>query len=197
MVAASCRSSARRAEPGGSAVTPPAPADAAAAAATFTHGSLQLRIEAVREDLVHFELAPVAAVAATGSISTSPMIAAPGTPIAWAKRDKTTLETREIRVEVDPASLCTKVTDIVRGFVLHRLCPAGETASNLTITRETTQNVYGLGEQFSHPGTADGDWIGRERTPGNEHGNAMVKFDGSTIDSGSVGNAQFPILYAA
>ena len=37
---------------------------------------------------------------------------------------------------------------------------------------------------------------GRERTPGNEHGNAMVKFDGGPKGSGSVGNAQFPIVYA-
>jgi alpha-glucosidase len=56
--------------------------------------------------------------------------------------------------------------------------------------------LYGLGEQFLVPGESDGDWMGRERTPGNEHGNAMVKFDGNGNESGSVGNAQFPILYA-
>ncbi len=125
------------------------------------------------------------------------MIANAAPPVAWTRRGATTFETKELRVEVDPQTLCVKVTDTKRGFVLHRLCPAGDVANAVTITRETTQNLYGLGEQFVVAGAMDGDWMGRERTPGNEHGNAMVKFDGGPKDSGSVGNAQFPILYAA
>ena len=167
-----------------------APADPIAA---FTNGKLRLRVEPLRDDLVHFELAPASAPAAA-AIETSPMIAHRDRPIAWARRDGTTLATRELEVAVDAASLCVKVTDLARGFVLHRLCPAA--ANDVTITRETTQNVYGLGEQFLVAGTTDGDWLGRDRTPGNEHGNAMVKFDGNIKGSGSVGNAQFPIVYA-
>lgn len=163
--------------------------------ASFTHGALRLRVEALRDDLVHFELAPAAAPE-PAQIATSPMIADAGAPIAWAKREGGVLETREVRVEVDAATLCAKVTDLARAVVLQRVCPADRAAS-LTITREGTQNVYGLGEQFSTPGVMDVDWIGRERTPGNEHGNAMRKFDTSPLDTGSVGNAQFPILYAA
>jgi alpha-glucosidase len=190
-----CRSSTVGKPAGGSAGAPPAVGDAAVAGASFAKGALQLRIEALREDLVHFELAPVGS--AGSIIATSPMVVAPTAPLAWTKREGSTLETRELRVEVDAASLCVRVTDLARGVLLHRLCPTGESASAVTITRETTQNVYGLGEQFSRPGETDGDWLGRERMPGNEQGNAMVKFDGSKIDSGSVGNAQFPILYAA
>ncbi len=157
-------------------------------------GALRLRVEALRDDLVHFEVGSAAAPVAA-AIPTSPMIADAGSPIAWAKRDGARLETRELRVEVEEATLCATVTDLARGFVLQRVCPAGS-ASALTITKEGTQNVYGLGEQFATPGRMDVDWIGRERTPGNEHGNAMRKFDTSPIDTGSVGNAQFPILYA-
>ena len=172
-------------------VPPPPDSDAVA---TFTQGGLRLRIEALRDDLVHFELAP-AASPATPAIATSVMVAHAAAPIAWTRHAGTTLETRELRVEVETASLCVKVTDLARNFVLHRLCPASG-ANDITITRETTQNVYGLGEQFQVAGTADGDWMGRERTPGNAEGNAMVKFDGTGAESGSVGNAQFPILYA-
>ena len=151
---------------------------------------MQLRIAALRDDLVHFELAAANAPPA----APSPMVVYRGKPIAWTKREGNTLATRELAIDVDPASLCVKVTDLARNFVLHRLCPL--TANEVTISRETTQNVYGLGEQFVRAGTTDGDWIGRERTPGNEHGNAMIKFDGNEKGSGSVGNAQFPILYA-
>jgi alpha-glucosidase len=164
------------------------------AEASFTHGGVRLRVEAVREDLVHFELA-AASTPASAPIAVSPMIADAGAPIAWTRHDATTFETRELRVEVDPDTLCVKVTDTQRNFLLHRLCPR-ETARDVTITRGTTQNVYGLGEQFLVPGTPDGDWLGRKRTPGNEHGNAMVKFDGGPHGTGSNGNAQFPILYA-
>jgi alpha-glucosidase (family GH31 glycosyl hydrolase) len=170
--------------------SPPAPDPIA----VFAAGDLRLRAEALRDDIVHFELASTR-VPLASSIQTSPMIARRDPAIPWTKRSGNVLETRELRVEVEPATLCAKVTDLARGFVLQRTCPDGA-ANALTITKETTQNVYGLGEQFVTAGSPDGDWIGRERTPGNSHGNAMVKFDGNKDDSGSVGNTQFPILYA-
>lgn len=159
-------------------------------APTFTHDGLQLRIEPVRDDLVRFELVPAGA-----RIPPSIMVRPQAVTAAW-KPTANGLETRELRVEVSP-TLCVTVTDLARGFVLHRLCPAGGAAANeVTITRETTSHVYGLGEQFVTPGATDGDWIGRERTPGNADGNAMVKFDTNGTDEGAVGNAQFPIVYA-
>jgi alpha-glucosidase (family GH31 glycosyl hydrolase) len=176
-------------------VSTPQPTPAAVEpVAVFTAVDQRLRVEALRDDVVHFELTPARALVPS-SISTSPMIARRDPPIPWTRRTANVLETRELRVEVDPASLCVKVTDLVRGFVVHRTCPGGG-ANALSISRETTQHVYGLGEHFITAGSPDGDWIGRERTPGNPHGNAMVKFDGNKDDSGSVGNAQFPILYA-
>jgi len=156
----------------------------------FTRGPLRLRITALRDDLVHFQLTS----SFSRAVPASPMVVFQGPPIAWAKRDDTHLATRELAIDVDVATLCVTVTDLARAFVLHRLCPVA--ANEVTISREATQNVYGLGEQFVKPGTTDGDWLGRERTPGNEHGNAMVKFDGNEKGSGSVGNAQFPIMYA-
>jgi alpha-glucosidase len=161
---------------------------------TFEHGALRLRIEPVRDDLVHFELT-AAGKPLPATIEISPMIAHATPAIAWARRDATTFDTRELRVEVEAATLCVKVSDLALGFTLHRLCP-DSAANAITISREGTQNLYGLGEQFQEPGKTDGDWLGRDRTPGNADGNAMVKFDGTGSESGSVGNAQFPILYA-
>ena len=61
----------------------------------------------------------------------------------------------------------------------------------MTLGSLKMQNVYGLGEQFVNPGEANGDWLGKIRSPGNKYGNAHVPFNG-----GYNGNAQFPILYA-
>lgn len=41
-------------------------------------------------------------------------------------------------------------------------------------------------------GSADGDWVGRTRTPGGTYGNAMV-YD---ADNGPVANTQIPVLFA-
>src|SRR5438046_2794963 len=88
------------------------------AVTAFASGALRLRGEALRDDLVHFELGPVfAASTGRGAIPVTPMIARHDAPTAWKKRTATTLETAELRVEVDPASLCVKVTDIARGFL--------------------------------------------------------------------------------
>jgi alpha-glucosidase len=53
------------------------------------------------------------------------------------------------------------------------------------------EHAYGLGAQFVELGNPNGDWTGRVRTPGNEHGNRMVEFGGGTI-----GNVQIPVLHA-
>ncbi|NUR87477.1 MAG: DUF5110 domain-containing protein, partial [Nonomuraea sp.] len=45
---------------------------------------------------------------------------------------------------------------------------------------------------FFTGGSADGDWVGRDRTPGGAYGNAMA-YD---TDNGPVGNAQIPVLFA-
>ncbi|QYF74432.1 TIM-barrel domain-containing protein [Cryobacterium sp. PAMC25264] len=62
----------------------------------------------------------------------------------------------------------------------------------LSITKSSMENAYGLGEQFDTTGTADGDLVGRVRTPGNNYGNAM-NFDST---NGPVGNTQIPVMFA-
>ncbi|HET6345235.1 MAG TPA: TIM-barrel domain-containing protein, partial [Myxococcota bacterium] len=104
----------------------------------------------------------------------------------------TTLETGEVRIDVNVQNLCWKVADTARGVLLTEICPwhLEHPWKGLTLARGTARNVYGLGQQFVTPGLADGDWIGKWRG-GGPQGNAMVPFSG-----GAVGNTQFPIMYA-
>src|SRR5205823_4725490 len=145
------------------------------------------RRQAARDDIVHFEIATTEAA----EIPVSPMLARATPAIAWRHQTATTFETAVLRVELD--GMCATVTDLAGGR-LQRVCATSP--QDLTITQEATRNLYGLGEQFLVPGTMDGDWMGRTRTPGNKDGNAMLQFDGGPRGSGSNGNAQFPILYA-
>ena len=163
-------------------------------------GDNRLRVEPVRDDVLHFEVSRASSPADPAAIPRSPMIDPDGIAArraTWTHRDDAAgvLETSDLRVEIERPSLCVRVTDLRRGFVLHRVCAADGVA---TISREKSEDVYGLGEQFVAPGVTDGDWLGRERTPGSAAGNAMVSFDRAPKDkAGSVGNAQFPVLYAA
>jgi alpha-glucosidase (family GH31 glycosyl hydrolase) len=157
---------------------------------TVTANGRYLRVVLERDDLVHFELGH--GDPTRGPIHTSPMVALAPSAIHDARVRGNVIESAELKVEVD-AALCATVTDTARRFVLQRVCPHD---GGLTISPETTRDIYGLGEQFVAAGTMDGTWLGRERTPGNEHGNAMVGFDGNSHGGGAVGNAQFPILYA-
>jgi alpha-glucosidase (family GH31 glycosyl hydrolase) len=158
---------------------------------TVTENGRYLRVVLEREDLAHFELGH--GDPTRGAIHTSPMIARAPSVIHTARVHGDVIESAELRIEIDSATLCATVTDVARGFVLQRACPHD---GGLAISRETTRDIYGLGEQFVAAGAMDGTWMGRDRTPGNEHGNAMVPFDGNAHGGGAVGNAQFPILYA-
>lgn len=170
------------------------PADAQANRAVFEAGGNHLVLHALDDDLVHFEFGAGAAPAAGAAPSASIMVAK--RDYAGAKSFSANaggLETADLRVAVAPATLCFTVTDKTRNAVLTTLCPdaLNREEKGLTLTPEGIQHVYGLGEQFITPGEMNGDWVGRERTPGVEFGNRMVGFTG-----GAVGNAMFPVMYA-
>ena len=52
-------------------------------------------------------------------------------------------------------------------------------------------HVYGLGQEFRTPGSADGDWTAHGRRQGLEFGNGFQGFQDA-----AVGNVQIPVLYA-
>ncbi|MCG8406395.1 MAG: DUF5110 domain-containing protein [Phycisphaerales bacterium] len=159
-----------------------------------------LTVEVLDDDLIHFELTERAPNAEGPSrIYTTPMVFKTDYNGPSVIRDDGdgTLETRDVRVEVNQATLSVAVTDKsgpsdVRLTTLSPLDVEGD-KQGLAIARHQMQHAYGLGEQFGAPGEPNGNWVGRLRAPGNEFGNKLVNFEEG---AGSVGNAQFPVLYA-
>ena len=157
------------------------------------HG--RLTAAALDDDLIHVEMVEIALANPGTAMVTSPMVArtAYTGPSAFIETDGG-FETAHNRVEVDAGSLCVTVFAKQSGDQLSRVCPHNldQDWKGLTLHPSGADNAYGLGEQFLQLGSSEGDWVGRSRTPGEIHGNAMVGFAG-----GAVGNAQFPVLYAA
>ncbi|MGE0525514.1 MAG: TIM-barrel domain-containing protein [Bdellovibrionales bacterium] len=156
-----------------------------------------LVLEFDRDDILHFAYWP--SDAETGdSIPVSPMVSDhERQDLAEFTHEGNRVATAAMVVEVNPDTLCFTITDKVKAFTAGTFCPRTE-LSGLTVAAPEMQNAYGLGEQFFDPGSSSGDWVGRVRDSGNDSkirgtafGNNMGSFNG-----GSVGNAQFPILYA-
>ncbi|MFI6297045.1 TIM-barrel domain-containing protein [Nonomuraea sp. NPDC050790] len=169
------------------------PAQAAVQRVQFTSGSAYLVVEFLDDDLVHFELANGTGPGTGAPLFTTPQIAKKDyTGPTSFNQSGNTLTTAAMKVEVTPGTLCVKVSDPTRQ--LYEACPRnlGQAWKGLSLTKGQIQNAYGLGEQFFMGGSADGDWVGRTRTPGGQYGNAMV-YD---TDNGPVGNAQIPVLFA-
>lgn len=162
---------------------------------TFTSGGRTLTIELLDDDLAHFELTLEGEN--TSPIELSPMVAAtnyPG-PSSVEQVDETRFETPEILLAVDPTTLCVQVTDKTHlpDLVLTTVCPGGEAAEakSLTFTRETTTDIYGLGELFPRRGGTDGNWFSARHFSNSQYGNSLIAFNG-----GNVGAAEFPVFYA-
>ena len=162
----------------------------------FQVGQNYLIVEFLDDDLLHIELSGVETQTDLSQpIHTTPMVAKkdyPG-PSQLKFDGKNVFETTDLKVQVEPDTLCLTAWDITHqpALTLTTLCPfnLGIKGQGVSLTPESFTNVYGLGEQFLSP-TSQGDWVGRIRKPGSVMGNAMVGWDG-----GAVGNAQFPIAY--
>ncbi|GAA4079565.1 TIM-barrel domain-containing protein [Nonomuraea soli] len=169
------------------------PAQAAVQRVQFTSGSTYLIVEFLDDDLVHFELANGTSPGTSSPLFTTPQVAKTTyTGPTSFNQSGNILTTASMKVEVTAGTLCVKVSDPTR--LLYEACPRNLSAAwkGLSITKGSIQNAYGLGEQFFMGGSADGDWVGRTRTPGGAYGNAMA-YD---TDNGPVGNAQIPVLFA-
>lgn len=161
-------------------------------------GGRYLVAEVMADDVVHFEVSAAGnAPNAETPLYASPMIA----KLAWRgptsltkSSDGLRFETPVVSVAIDGSSLCAKVKDKARGGVeLSTFCPAdlGNAWKGLDFTASGAKHVYGLGEQFTGYGNADGSWAGRARSPGGDFGNAMSWWNG-----GAPGNTQIPVMYA-
>ncbi|GAB1817977.1 TIM-barrel domain-containing protein [Herbidospora sp. RD11066] len=169
------------------------PAEAAVQRVQFTSGSTYLIAEFLDDDLVHFELAQGTSPGTGSPLFTTPQVLKTDYtgPTSFSQVGNV-ITTASMKVEVTSGTLCVKVSDPTR--LLYEACPRNlaQAWKGLSVTKGSIQHAYGLGEQFFMGGSADGDWVGRTRSPGGTYGNAMV-WD---TDNGPVGNTQIPILFA-
>lgn len=168
----------------------------------FTADNRYLVIEALDDDLMHFEMSAAGSgPGETSRLSTSPMILKtdyPGSSIF--RHEGEVIETAGIKVRVNTQDLCISISDKVINRLLTIVCPADldKDWKGINLTREQIKNVYGLGQQFKELGSADGDWLQhkvREGQPSGQaqfHGNGFMPFG----QAGMVGNVQFPVMYA-
>jgi len=163
----------------------------------YQSGNNYLIVEFLDDDSIHFELSAFGPGPSTNDpLYTTPMVHKtnyPG-PSSFTDDGNGTLETPDIRVEVNTNSLCVTATDKTKDpdLILTTICPLNldQDWKGMTIAPESFTHAYGLGQQFITPGSSEGDWIGRVRSPGGESGNAQVGWNG-----GGIGNTQFPIVY--
>ncbi len=158
-----------------------------------TSGNLVLSLELLGDDIIHVEWAEQGK-ASVGEIYTSPMISPRAPKPNTLATNSNVLKTESLSIKVDQQSLCLEVTDTRQapGYRLSKLCPNSLKENKLAFSysREGYYHIYGLGQQHPQPGTIDGEWRGKQRSPGSEMGNKMVYQGG-----GAVGNTQIPVAY--
>lgn len=172
-------------------------AHAAVQRVQFTAGGNYLVVEFLDNDLVHFELGAGSGPGTGSDLFATEQVSKRNYPGPTSlSQNGSTLTTPGLQVVVDTGTLCATTYDTTRApsLLLNTTCPRNlaQAWKGLSITKSSMQNAYGLGEQFYMGGSADGDLVGRTRTPGGNYGNAMV-YD---TDNGPVGNTQIPVLFA-
>jgi alpha-glucosidase len=162
----------------------------------YTGAGDYLVVEFLNDNLVHFEMGVGAGPSTSTPIPATDQIADTNYPGPTSLiQNGNTASTPDTQVDVNTTTMCATVTDLTKTptLALTTICPRNLTQDwkGLSFAKDSMQNAYGLGEQFTQTGSADGDWVGRTRTSG-PYGNAM-QYDSS---NGPVANAQIPVLYA-
>ena len=139
----------------------------------FQVGDNYLILEFLDDDLLHLELSGVETQTDLSQpLHTTPMIEKTdySGPSHLTFDGRGTFETGDLKVQVEPSTLCLTAWDITRqpALVLTTLCPLnlGQEDQGISLTPESFTHAYGLGESFASPGVQAGDWVGRVRIPG-------------------------------
>ena len=175
----------------------PSDAYAAVQRAKFASSGVYLVVEVLDDDLVHFEASAVGSgPPASQALYSSPMVLKTdyAGPSSFTRAGNV-LETRDLRLTVDAATLCVAVVDKTKADVsLTRFCPRelGQALKRLEIDRGPMTHVYGLGQQFRKLGDADNDWIAH----GGRSGEGALGNGFPGFDQAAVGNVQIPVYYA-
>lgn len=159
-----------------------------------SRGSLVL--EFLKDDLVHAEVR-VGSLGdrASHPIWTSPMVQKTdysGPKVFQNGGDR--FETSALRVSVQRETLCVTTYDLSQQKELNTLCPfdLDQSWKGLALDSPGITQAYGLGQNFTNPGTANGDLIGRVWDAGfDSPGNQLRSFNG-----GANSLAMFPVFYA-
>lgn len=154
-----------------------------------------LIVEILDDDLAHFEFSTIDNKS-QDSIYTSPMVlktdyTGPSTP---PKESGSTIETSDLRIAVNPGSLCLTLSDKTKSDQnLTTVCPVDldQPRKGIDINPGEIEHIYGLGQKFVNLADADGDWTSLGIREGGQFGNA---FDG--FQEAAVGNVQIPVYYA-
>ncbi len=178
------------------------PLQAEVARVKYIAHKMYLIVEALEDDLIHFEFS----AADTGPDVATPLYTSPmvlktdyAGPSSFSHVGNT-IETTEIRIDVEPQTLCATLRYKPRNHTLTTICPAelDKEWKGVNLSKGQITNTYGLGQQFKKLGSADGDWLEhkvREEQPvgqAQSHGNGFMPFG----QAGMVGNVQFPVMYA-
>jgi alpha-glucosidase len=177
----------------------------------FEAGERYLVVEILDDDLAHFELSEVpTGPDPVGGIYVTPMVDRGSySQYLGPHRDgfsvtEQVIETSELKITVAVGSLCVSIFDKARGVSLTRICgeELKQGTKRLLIDRGEMQNVYGVGNLFYDPRTADGDWIDRVWN-GRNHGNFRFGFHVTDtgvgwddFHGGGPSVSQFPMIYA-
>ena len=176
----------------------------------FESGQRYLVVEILDDDLAHFELSedrtgpnPDNGIYVTPMIDRAGYSRYTGPSREGFSASGNTIETREMRITVEDDARCVRVFDKIRGVPLARICvfDLDQETKGLRIERGEIENVYGVGNLFYDPHTADGDWTGR-LWQGRNHGHFRFGFyvseSGSGNDNfhgGGPSVSQFPVIY--
>lgn len=163
----------------------------------FTNPTAYLIVEVLDDDLIHIEVSSIGDGPATNKLLyTSPMVFKTdySGPSSFTDAGNI-LETDDLKLTVNAGSLCIRFEDKSKNNAyLTTLCPddLDKPYKGLDIDPAAIQHVYGLGQQFTMPGSADGDWTSLGVREGHKTlGNGFMGFEG-----GAVGNVQIPVMYA-
>jgi alpha-glucosidase (family GH31 glycosyl hydrolase) len=167
-------------------------------------GNRYLAVEILDDDLAHFELSehrtgpdPAQGIYITPMVDQAGYKNYPGPTRAGFSVTGHVIETSDMRITVEENARCARIVDKVRGVNLTRICgeDLDQDTKRLRLERQDMQHVYGVGNLFYDPSTADGDWVGRH-WEGRKHGNFRFGTGGPKFHNGDPSVSQFPVIYA-
>jgi len=162
----------------------------------FTTATAYLIIEVLDDDLIHVEVSSAGSEPSIDRmLYTSPMIHKTDyTGPSFISDNTNTIETNDIKIEIDPKYFCMTFKDKTKGdSYLTTICPRdlNKAFKGFNVDPGSIQHVYGLGQEFKNRGSSDGDWTTLGVRQGLWQGNGFQGFQ-----EAAVGNVQIPVMYA-